>query len=228
MAEFGTSESAMAMTRKVLQLHDNQKSRPTFAIPDGGEESRRGSIRPHLTIKDLVGVELPSEALMDNILDVYFYTVHWFSLVVHEAPFRQRYERIKSANAVSPSDRPCLLLLLMILIRGCRYGRGTEHEQFQDFDLESLGAQYLDVVRRQFMDIAEGDGLEFVQICILLGSYWLYWGRPKSSFALLGTAIKAGQALLLHRKVSSKRLSKLSHGIEERKRVWWTIYTWDR
>lgn len=226
MAEFGTSESAMAMTRKVLQLQGSQRNRPTFAMPDGGEESRRGSIRPNLTIKDLVGVDLPSKALTNHLLDVYFYTVHWFSLVVHETHFRQRYERIMSIGIVSRSDRPFLLLLLMILVMGCHYGRGIDHEQFRDLD--DIRLQYLDVVRKDFMDIGEGGGLEFVQICILLGSYWLYWGRPRSSFALLGTATKASQALMLHRKVSSNRQMKLAYSMEERKRVWWTVYTWDR
>ena len=75
------------------------------------------------------------------------------------------------------------------------------------------------------MDLIDEDCLEFVQLSVLLGSYWLYWGRPRSSFSLLGAATKSAQAMELHRDLDH-RLS--SEDTEERKRVWWTIYTWDR
>jgi len=63
-----------------------------------------------------------------------------------------------------------------------------------------------------------------VQTCILLGSHHVYHGRPNLSFALLGAAIKISHALGLHRHIAQGD----AEDIEERKRVWWTVYTWDR
>jgi hypothetical protein len=63
-----------------------------------------------------------------------------------------------------------------------------------------------------------------VQACILLGSYYVYHGKPNLSFALLGATIKTAQAQALHR----EPLRGDADSVEERKRVWWTIYTWDR
>jgi hypothetical protein len=63
-----------------------------------------------------------------------------------------------------------------------------------------------------------------VQTCILLGSHHVYHGRPSLSFALLGATIKISNAIGLHR-----GHARGSPGdVQERKRVWWTIYTWDR
>ena len=75
------------------------------------------------------------------------------------------------------------------------------------------------------MDLIDDDCLEFVQLSALLGSYWLYWGRPRSAFSILGAATKSAQAMEWHRD-RDNRLS--TQGAEERKRVWWTVYIWDR
>ena len=63
-----------------------------------------------------------------------------------------------------------------------------------------------------------------IQVMILLGSFYVYHGRPNLSFSLLGATVKAAQAMGLHREATHASLPDL----EEKKRVWWTIYTWDR
>lgn len=206
--------------------HRSPEERATFAIPGGDSGATPRSTETLYQVNDLIGVDLPAKATMDRLLDVYFFTVHWFSLVVHEPTFRQRYERIITSGRARTSDRPFLLLLLMVLVMSCQYGSDLAVPELQQFDLPSWGARYLKVVRSNFMDMLDEDSIEFIQICILLGSYWLYWGKPRSSFTLLGTAIKSAQANSLHRRSAPPRSSQQS--FEERKRVWWTIYTWDR
>jgi Fungal specific transcription factor domain len=125
-----------------------------------------------------------------------------------------------------PSDRAFLLLLLMVMVMGCWYGPGVlPAETASTVDLANMRKAFLRVISQSFMDLIDEDCLEFVQLSALLGSYWLYWGRPRSSFSILGAATKSAQAIELHRDLDN-RLS--SQDAEERKRVWWTIYTWDR
>lgn len=117
----------------------------------------------------------------------------------------------------------------MVLAMACHYGHGfVDASVNEELDLHSTRREYLRVVRRDFMDLLDEDTLEFVQICTLLGSYWLYWGKPKSAFGLLGAATRAAQAIYLHRQTGSRFPHQNPHAVEERKRVWWTIYTWDR
>lgn len=164
---------------------------------------------------------------MNSLLDVYFYTVHWFSLVIYEPIFRQRYHDLTSTGVARFTDRPFLLLMLMVLAMGCHYARSTAHAELRHIDLDDLRMRYLKVVRQNFMDLLDEDSLEFVQICTLLGSYWLYWGKPRSSFTILGAAVKAAQAISLHRQ-HGRGPHDNQQSDEERRRVWWTIYTWDR
>ena len=179
-----------------------------------------------MPISEILGEDLPSREVSDALVDAYFNTVHWFSLVVFEPKFRVRYTTVVSNGFVKPSDRGFLLLLLMIMVMGCWYGSGVlPAEIVSKINLEHTRTTFLKVVSQNFMDLIDEDCLEFVQLSVLLGSYWLYWGRPRSSFSLLGAATKSAQAMELHRDLDH-RLS--SQDTEERKRVWWTIYTWDR
>lgn len=76
-------------------------------------------------------------------------------------------------------------------------------------------------------DIAElmnQSSVAAAQTLILLGSFYVYHGRPNLSFSLLGATVKVAQAAGLHR----DRPYGTAIDQEERKRVWWTIYTWDR
>ena len=179
-----------------------------------------------MPISAILETELPSREVCDALVDTYFYTVHWFSLVVYESKFRARYTTIMDRGGALPSDKAFLLLLTMVMIMGCWYGPGVlPVETATNVDLANTRKRFLKVVNQNFMDMIDEDCLEFVQLSALLGSYWLYWGRPRSSFSILGAATKSAQAMELHRD-SDNRLS--SEDTEERKRVWWTIYTWDR
>jgi len=245
------ADSALAIARKVVlsfvygsvvangeQIFGSQKSqafkdRATSAIPGGGCRDTNGTNSsnifpaPLIPVFDIIRIELPSLEVCNKLLETYFSSVHWFSLVVYEPKFRGRYIAVVGSGLASRSDHGFLLLLLMVLIMGCWY---TPKNKTQDLglspqDMETLRGSLLAVVQQDFMELMDEDSLEFVQVCALLGSFYLYHGRPRSSFSILGAATKTSQAMDLHRESSSKRSFEDN---EERKRVWWTIYTWDR
>src|SRR5690554_6679523 len=65
-------------------------------------------------IKSILGYHLPPLDVMCTLLEEYFDTVHWFSLVVYEPRFRSKFESIQDGLAY-PSQRPFLLLLSTVL-----------------------------------------------------------------------------------------------------------------
>jgi hypothetical protein len=179
-----------------------------------------------MPISDVLGRELPSKQACDSLLDSYFLRVHWFSLVVYEPKFRARYNKIIHTGLASNSDHGFLLLLVMLLILGSWYRSKLDTGEDETLDgLENMRNDYLKLVRERFMDLMDEDSVEFVQLCELLGSFYLYHGRPRSSFSILGAATKTAQAIGLHREPEGQYTVE---EVEERKRVWWTIYTWDR
>lgn len=223
----------------VGQIFGSQKSRAftthraTSAIPGGGCHDTSGTrssnnvLAPLVPVVNIIGIELPTYAVCNKLLETYFSAVHWFSLVVYEPKFRFRYNEIAQTGLASTSDHGFLLLLLMVLTMGCWY---TPKNKSSDLglsgnDMEAIRSQFLKVVQRDFMELMDEDCLEFVQLCALLGSFYLYHGRPRSSFSVLGAATKTAQAMDLHRDSETRRTFE---DIEERKRVWWTVYTWDR
>ncbi|KAF7556022.1 hypothetical protein G7Z17_g1695 [Cylindrodendrum hubeiense] len=83
---------------------------------------------------------------------------------------------------------------------------------------------FLKIVESRLVQIMDQHSIAAVQTLILLGSHHVYHGRPNLAFALLGATIKLSHAMGLHRNLTRGAAGD----IEERKRVWWTIYTWDR
>lgn len=82
----------------------------------------------------------------------------------------------------------------------------------------------LKIVESRLIELMDQHSMAAVQTCILFGSHHVYHGRPNLSFALLGAAVKIGQSMGLHRQPEKED----PQDIEEHKRVWWTVYTWDR
>ncbi|KAH6721570.1 fungal-specific transcription factor domain-containing protein [Leptodontidium sp. MPI-SDFR-AT-0119] len=228
------ADSALAMARKIFGSQKSQafKDRATSAIPGGGCRDTTGTNSsnifpaPLIPVLGIIGIELPGQDVCNKLLETYFASVHWFSLVVYEPKFRGRYTAVVGSGLASRSDRGFLLLLLMVLIMGCWYTPNTTRNLgLPPQEMDGLRNRLLAVVQRDFMELMDEDSLEFVQVCALLGSFYLYHGKPRSSFSILGAATKTSQAMDLHRDSSARRSFE---DVEERKRVWWTIYTWDR
>lgn len=157
---------------------------------------------------------------MRVLLEEYFQSVHWFSLVIFESRFRAQFESICDDYA-HPAQKPFLLLLATVLAVASWY-RHKRDPKTPQWRLYASGL--VDHIESQMFEIMDGNSLEHIQISILLGSYHCYHGKPKAAFALLGVAIKGAQATGLHRESTRGTVED----IEERKRTWWTIYTWDR
>lgn len=151
--------------------------------------------------------------------------VPWLSLVIYEPTFRPAFDSVRSGNAF-PSQRPFLLLLSVVL------GMGVWHHVQKPSSAGGLPSKETRQWSEKLIANAESCLVELlnqssvlaVQILTLLSSFFFYKGRPNLSFSLLGATIESAYAAGLHKNTTSATRDEL----EERKRVWWTIYTWDR
>lgn len=142
---------------------------------------------------------LPPESVMVTLIEEYFESIHWFSLVILESKFRPSFNAIRGGMA-SPSERPFLLLLSTMLGLASWYraqrslpSDGNSHHRWQDWS-----SRLVQNSESQIIEIMNENSITAVQTLILLGSFYVYHGRPNLSFSLLGATLRAAQAAGLH------------------------------
>ncbi|RMZ69062.1 C6 transcription factor [Pyrenophora seminiperda CCB06] len=226
----GEADSAMGIAQRIYRLGSQPVlTRTTSAIPGshvyGTHVPSRLDGTQRLRIESILGYPLPPVDMMRALLEEYFDSVHWFSLVIYEPRFRSKFDSVKDGLAY-PSQKSFLLLLSTVTGMGAWYKsqRNDIDLEFPDEDWHAWSQSLVQSAGSQLHELMDQSTISSVQACILLGSYYVYHGKPNLSFALLGATIRTAQAIGLHRQPPRGVL----HSIEERKRVWWTIYTWDR
>ncbi|EXL39642.1 hypothetical protein FOCG_17754 [Fusarium oxysporum f. sp. radicis-lycopersici 26381] len=216
----------MGFARKIYRLGSQTiDEHQCSAIPDGACGTRTPLMRSteqRLPISTIMGGRFPKQNEINSLLEDYFESVHWFSLVIYEPKFRKRLESIKDGYAY-PAEAPFLTLLSIILCMAAWY-RSKRPDQERGEEWRPWSDELLRIVESRLVHIMDQHSIATVQTLILLGSHHVYHGRPNLSFALLGATIKISHAMRLHRNLARECVDD----VEERKRVWWTIYTWDR
>lgn len=228
----GEAESAMGIARRLCELGSHQiDEQITFAIPGCQTTGTSGPLPnsvasgQRVPISSILGQGFPSMSLVYNLIEEYFHSVHWFSLSIFEPKFRKRLQSIADGCAY-PSQRSFLLLLAVMLGMAAWYrSRKTDNDLTENNeDWGKWSADMIKLVEANLVELMDQPSVTATQTCILLGSHHVYHGRPNLSFSLLGATIKMAQSIGLQRQY----LRGEHEDIEERKRVWWTIYTWDR
>jgi hypothetical protein len=160
-----------------------------------------------------------------DLVEDYFISVHWFSLVIFEPKFRTQLKSIADGLA-HQSQKGFLSLLTIVLAMAAHYRskQNFPRPQVCEEDMNHWASTLLKNLESQLVDMMNQTSLAAVQACTLLGSYYVYHGKPNLAFSLLGSTLRTAQAIGLHRNPEHQNFNDR----EERKRAWWTIYTWDR
>jgi hypothetical protein len=227
----GEAESAIGIARRICGLGSHHIDEQTTSAIPGYQASTGGPITSSPTtgqrvpISAILGQPLPPVEIVYSLLEDYFDAVHWFSLAIYEPKFRKCLLSIADGSAY-PSQRPFLMLLAMILAMASWYRSQRSGTDMTDssYDMGKLSADLVKLVESNLVELMDTPSVTAAQTCILLGSHHVYHGRPNLSFSLLGATIKMSQSLGMHRGLLRGNFDD----VEERKRVWWTIYTWDR
>ncbi|KAH7136274.1 fungal-specific transcription factor domain-containing protein, partial [Dactylonectria macrodidyma] len=178
---------------------------------------------------------LPPRPVTDYFVAVYFSTVHWFMIVVHEGHFLHHYRSMMDLYARDPrllsntdEDFTFALLILTVTVLGGRYTSvhsarakqckqihidfcrtsslcGTGSMDTGEFDIVKTTSQIFSVVRSSHTDTLACGTIAAVQLLLLLGSLYLYHGESNLAWANSGCTIRAAQALGLHKEKSELR-----------------------
>ncbi|KAF4979303.1 hypothetical protein FZEAL_4470 [Fusarium zealandicum] len=197
-----------------------------------GQVSRTsGSLLVEQELLSLLPDLEPATTLVDN----YFGRIHWFMLLFHQRDCRRRFQDLYGSVS-QPDNQPVrsngrvgyIAVLLSVFVTSLHYTNTRQKELLvsQGIEPEKLKDKILMGLKLRFLDIISLGSLEVVQMCILLGSYYLYHGEPEMAWPLCGSGLRIAQALNLHRRLPDAKSGDQSfkQTIQDRKRAWWAIY----
>ncbi|KIW67456.1 hypothetical protein PV04_06705 [Phialophora macrospora] len=195
----------------------------TSALP-GGIGHAQGDL---ITVEQLLGLELPSKRVADYFLNIYIDAVHWFMMLFHEPTFRSKYENLMASRSFPRCRSNEVMFILLVLSIGAHYAADEEVlQKFPTFQLKTFRALSLKKIENSLHSLYDTAELESVQVCCLLGSWYVYHGRPNLAFVILGAGLRCAQLLLLHRESAWRGVSEIAK--EERRRVFWALFVFDR
>lgn len=160
---------------------------------------------------------LPQLEAATLLVDNYFDRIHWFMLLFHQKDFRDKFQSLYAMSTgggggtggcqyqpMVPSSRVgYIAVLLAVCAISLHYTSAQQKHRLacQGIDSEVLKDRILTTLRLKLLDVLSLGSLEAVQVCVLLGSYYLYHGEPKLAWPLCGCGLRIAQALNLHRKL---------------------------
>ncbi|KAH7168210.1 fungal-specific transcription factor domain-containing protein [Fusarium sp. MPI-SDFR-AT-0072] len=221
---YSRDTSAVRLTQEILNQLSPEASlnTDTSALPGGS--CNNTSLSNAVPIIQILGLNLPSKVISDNLINAYFESVHWFMVLFHEPTFRQRYDAIMLTGQASPDDLPFLVCVMLLLAIGARYIDPTSNlsQELADTDLDTLQSNLLSSTRLHLLDIVELGGVEVVQVCVLLSTFYLYHDRPNLAFAIHGMGVKCAHTMYLHQEAAWTESTALAREIK--RRVWWAFF----
>ncbi|EST05122.1 hypothetical protein PSEUBRA_005381 [Kalmanozyma brasiliensis GHG001] len=188
---------------------------------------------PENILSDLMN-SLPSRADTDRLLDIYFRDINHTRLPIHEGTFRQSYDELMDFRWGNAKEErgddgarhvPFLAFLFAILataMRSLPEALGSESEA-------KKGAVRLYHACRRTINIASTirvDHIDLVLAHLFAARFLICQRQSAESWSLLGNAIRAAQAIGLHRDGSKLGLDAIT--TERRRRLWAIIFYMDK
>ncbi|KAF4437481.1 hypothetical protein F53441_13018 [Fusarium austroafricanum] len=175
--------------------------------------------------RSITGVELPSDHILEHLVDSFFLSVNWFMMVFHEDAFRRRYAEMLQQKEMKYQDTTFYWAWLLVIALGAHYAALQDPQDQMSPQYQQLSRDLIAVIETNFLRIIGCPTVEAVQICILLGSF-IFYTRPTTGLGICGMGVKIAQVIGLHRESFWKETSQLAR--EEKRRTWWTLEVFDK
>ncbi|KAI0968855.1 hypothetical protein F4678DRAFT_441622 [Xylaria arbuscula] len=223
----GYSQAATGLRYYTCSTQKGRRSLTSIYTRSGHPKVSRSAI---LELAQL----LPNRGIMLLLVNNYFDKIHWFMLLFHQREFKESIEALyPNTSPISPATGRqdgltvgYISVLLAVCALSLRYTSSAQQEQLakQGVDADTLRERILNILRLRLLDILSLGSLEAVQLCVLLGSYYLYHGEPELAWPLCGCALRLAQALELHQSPVTGADLMSQKVIGDRKRCWWAVH----
>ena len=162
---------------------------------------------------------LPPKHIADRLTSHYHGSVHVYAPHLHWPAFMQEYDNAYRVGSFQQS--PHIWVSLFYAVLAC----GTLMDQ-QPYGAaqESEGAGYLDMCIRSVNTWSDEFTLDTTRASLLISIYFIETNLRSAGWMWLGAAVRAAQDIGLH----TDRGPYPPMEAEMRRRVWWSVYNWDR
>ena len=162
---------------------------------------------------------LPPRHVADRLTSHYHGSVHVYAPHLHWPTFMQEYENAYRVGSFKQSPHIWVSLFYAVLACGTLmdpqpYGAAQESE----------GAGYLDMCIRSVNTWSDEFTLDTTRASLLISIYFIETNLRSAGWMWLGAAVRAAQDIGLH----TDRGPYPPMEAEMRRRVWWSVYNWDR
>lgn len=146
----------------------------------------------------------PDYAVMQALIDVYFDRMHWFICIFHEPSLRTSAANVLSRHTWRRDELGTVLVCLTISAVGlqCIIHEPSwhGHQLLQENSLEPqlLLDSLVKEVKFHLWDLLDDCCIETVQVCSMIGTYYIFHSSPALSWSLLGLSVRMAYALALH------------------------------
>ncbi|KAK5996427.1 hypothetical protein PT974_01761 [Cladobotryum mycophilum] len=215
------------IAEKIFEEHRIQSSATaqTDALP--GNMVHRDDLCRILTIKSILGIDLPSDNIVGRLVDSYFTSVQWYLPVLDEPSFRARLAPILESRSCSAGDQPFLMTVVVVMAIGAQF---CAFEALRDFpqlgDVADLKSDLLSAIEINYLRTFDDNNLDWTVFALLLSSLYMLCRQPRRSFVVLGSAIRAAQNMRLDREETWAK--GIPNDVEMCRRIWWALYCVDK
>lgn len=196
-----------------VRLNIRNYARGIFKPPPPYRVFGRQPNYPHTT------PALPSKQVADRLLSHYHGSVHVYAPQIHWPTFIQEYENVYRAGSFQQSPHNWVSLFFGVLACGT-----LMDPQPNGSPQEGDGAQYLDICMRNLNTWSDELNFDTVRASLLISIYFIETNLRSAGWMWLGATVRSAQDIGLYAERGPYPLMEA----EMRRRLWWSVYHWDR
>ncbi|KAF1819850.1 uncharacterized protein K489DRAFT_290177, partial [Dissoconium aciculare CBS 342.82] len=235
-------KSAIIANAPVLNLPSStqKEHRPPLPAIDGMDEVRknirnysRGIFKPPPPYRQF-GAQtrfphqnhpLPPKHIADRCLANYHGSVHLNSPLLHWPTFMKEYEEVYRVGGFQDSRH--IWVALFYSVMACGIVMDPRPSTAKD---EADGAHYIDLCLMNVNTWSDELTLDTVRTTLIMSIFFVESNLLSPAWVWMGAAVRIAQDIGLHtdRRAYTSREAENSFEAEMRRRVWWSVYNWDR
>ena len=162
--------------------------------------------------------DLPPKHMADHLLSSYYSSVHMTMPILHWLTFEQEYDAVYKAGSLHRVPPVWSSLLFAVLGVGALFStKPSIHRPRQGKDFIEISQRLIDLWNDEFV-------IDHARTAILTSIFLTEMNLKSAAWTWLASAVRIAQDIGLHAETGSWQMIEG----EMRRRVWWSMYVWDR